>query len=395
MKLTRYLQRPVTADLSEKMVFVAGPRQVGKTTMATQILETHKQGVYLSWDRRADRAAIREARWPIGEALVVLDEVHKYRQWKRWIKGEFDTHRGRLRFLVTGSARLDVYRRGGDSLQGRYHHYRLHPLSVAEIMSAGKTSPLPEPGTEIAMPTIGAGEARDALGAILRFGGFPEPFLRQSARHLRRWQKERLDRFFREDVRDLESVRDMSSLEHLADLITERVASLLSINALREDLEVSHRAVTGWIGILERLYHLYLMRPYDTRRVRSLKKMPKAYLWESGLVDDPGARFENVVALHLLKFCHLLEDAEGHRVALHFLRDTSGREVDFLVTHDRKPWFAVEVKLGSTRIDPSLRYFRDRLQIPWVYQVVLESDQMFVQNGVHCVPAHRFLAALA
>ncbi|MFH2008599.1 MAG: ATP-binding protein [bacterium] len=395
MMLTRYLQRNVVADLSEKMVFVAGPRQVGKTTMATQILEAQEKGVYLSWDRRADREAIREARWPIGEALVVLDEVHKYRQWKRWIKGEFDTHRGRLRFLVTGSARLDVYRRGGDSLQGRYHHYRLHPLSVAEVISAGETSPLPEPGTELAMPSEGVGEAWDTLGSMLRFGGFPEPFLKQSARHYRRWQKERLDRFFREDVRDLESVRDMSSLEHLAELVAERVASLLSINALREDLEVSHRAVTGWIGILERLYHLFLVRPYQTRRVRSLRKMPKAYLWDSGLVDDPGARLENVVALHLLKLCHLLEDAEGHRVALHFLRDTSGREVDFLVTHDNKPWFAVEVKLSSTRVDPSLRYFRDRLQIPWVYQVVLESDQMFVQDDVHCVPAHRFLAALA
>ena len=211
---------------------------------------------------------------------------------------------------------------------------------------------------------------------------------------MRRWQKERLDRFFREDVRDLEPIRDLSSFQLLADLLPERVGSPLSLNALREDLEVSHRGLTHWMEVLERLYHVFRVRPFGGPRGRALKKMPKAYLWDASLVAERGPRFENLVALHLLKLCHYLEDTEGHGVTLHYLRDREGREVDFLVTMGRKPWFAVEAKLSATRVDPVLAYFRDRLAIPWAYQVVLEGTRDFVQDGVRLVPASRFFAAL-
>jgi hypothetical protein len=388
--LTRYLQAPVTEGLVRKMVLVAGPRQVGKTTLVKQILAAGGPGLYLSWDNREDRRALRRAEWPAGEALVVLDELHKYRQWKRWLKGELDKHGERLRFLVTGSARLDAYRRGGDSLQGRYHHYRLHPLSCSEIEGPSKRE-IPEPGEPLRIPPPGAG---GPLEALLRFGGFPEPFLSQSERSLRRWQKERLDRFFREDVRDLESLRDLSSLEILADLLTERVGSLLSLNALREDLEVSHRAVTHWVEVLERLYHVFLVRPYASRRVRGLKKMAKAYLWDWSLVGNESARFENLVALHLLKSCHFLEDHQGHRVELRYLRDSTGREVDFLVTCNRKPWFAVEAKVGDEEIAKPMRYFVSKLGIPHAFQIALRGSRDYLRDGIRCLPAERFLGAL-
>ena len=390
MNLKRYLHTAVAADLGKKMVFLAGARQVGKTTLAQQVLAASGEGIYLNWDNWDDRREIRSARWPGGEALVILDELHKWRGWKGWIKGEYDKHRGRLRFLVTGSARLDVYRRGGDSLQGRYHHFRLHPFSYQEIV--GKAADVEaEPGKELAIPSSGS---RDTVTSLMRFGGFPEPLLAQSARGLRRWQKERLDRFFREDVRDLEGIRDLSSMQLLADLLPERTASPLSLNALREDLEVSHRGLTHWIEILERLYFLFRIRPFDAKQVRSLRKMPKAYLWDSSLVVAEGPRFENLVALHLLKLCHYLEDREGYRVGLHYLRDRTGREADFLLTAEGKPWFAVEAKLDETRVDRSLVYFKERLGIPWAYQVVLHAERDFVQDGVRCLPAHRFFGGL-
>jgi predicted AAA+ superfamily ATPase len=322
---------------------------------------------------------------------VVLDELHKWRGWKGWLKGEFDQHRDRLRFLVTGSARLDVYRRGADSLQGRYHHYRLHPFSYREASSTRAPEPT-VPGEELAIPSRGR---QETVSALLEYGGFPEPFLVQSARRHRRWQKERLDRFFREDVRDLEPIRDPASIELLADLLPERIGSPLSLNALREDLEVSHRAVTHWMNILDRLYHVVRVPPYATPKVRAVRRMPKAYLWDWSLVPAPGPRFENLVALHLLKLCHYLEDREGHPVALHYLRDRQGREVDFLVTAGRRPWFAVETKLTASRPDPALVYFRDRLGIPWTYQVTLEGKRDVVENGVRQLPAHLFLGALA
>ena len=390
MDRRRYLETPIHEDLEAKMVFVAGPRQVGKTTLARRILAAWENGVYLSWDSRGDRKEIRAARWPGGDALVVLDELHKWRGWKGWLKGEFDKHSDHLRFLVTGSARLEVYRRGADSLQGRYHHYRLHPFSYREALSGDEPEPA-VPGEELSIPSRGR---PDLVTALLEFGGFPEPFLTQSARTLRRWQKERLDRFFREDVRDLEPIRDLSSIELLADLLPDRIGSPLSLNALREDLEVSHRAVSHWMNILDRLYHAFRIPPYATPKVRAVRRMPKAYLWDWSLVPAPGPRFENLVALHLLKFCHYLEDREGHPVVLHYLRDRNGREVDFLVTIGRKPWFAVETKLKASRPDPALLYFRDRLAIPWIYQVTLEGERDVVENGVRMLPAHVFLGAL-
>jgi predicted AAA+ superfamily ATPase len=392
MLSTRYLEATVSADLEQKMVFVAGPRQVGKTTLARQVLAKRTAGAYLSWDRREDRDAIRKAQWPAGEALVVLDELHKYRHWKRWIKGEFDAHRDRLSFLVTGSARLDVYRRGGDSLQGRYHHYRLHPFSAAELEWPGRARAPIQPFAEIAPEAVVTPSAIDAL---MEFGGFPEPLLARSPRNLRRWRTERLDRFLREDVRDLEAVREISPLQTLADLLPVRVASPLSINALREDLEASHRAVGHWMDIFDRLYFTYRIAPYIAKRVRALKKMPKAYLWDWGLVPERGPRFENLVASHLLKFCHLLQDGEGFRTGLHYLRDASGREVDFLVTCDGKPWFAVEAKLADGDPDPALRYFGARIGVKWLYQVALDGRRDFVRDGIRCLPARRFLAALA
>jgi predicted AAA+ superfamily ATPase len=321
MDRPRHLQPVIEEDLEDKMVFLAGPRQVGKTTLARRILRDAGRGVYLSWDHRDDRAEIREARWPDGKALVVLDELHKWRTWKRWIKGEVDKHGDRLRFLVTGSARMDVYRRGGDSLQGRYHHYRLHPFSCVELEAETGREP-PVVNEELALPDRGSPETVDAL---MRFGGFPEPILARSERVHRRWQKDRVDRFLREDVRDLESLRDLSPIQMLTDLLPERVGSPLSLNALREDLEASHRGVSHWMDVLERLYFVFRLPPHATARVRALRKMPKAYLWDSSLVRDRAARFENLVALHLLKLCHLLEDREGYRIELRYLRDQAGR----------------------------------------------------------------------
>ena len=391
MTRARDLEPAIESDLGQKMVFLVGPRQVGKTTLAKRILDRWPSGIYLNWDNREHRRRIRDVEWPAGPALIVLDELHKWRGWKGWIKGEYDEHKERLRFLVTGSARMDTYRRGGDSLQGRYHHYRLHPFSLAEAEGGDAPSRKIEPGAEI---PIGQPDPIDTLNALMRFGGFPEPFLAQSPRTLRRWQKERFDRFIREDVRDLEAVRELSQIQILADLLPERVGSPLSLNSLREDLEVSHRAVTHWMDILERLYFAVRVRPFDSRAVRSLKKMPKTYLWDWSAVEDEGARFENLVALHLLKLCHVLEDSEGYRVALHYLRDRAGHEVDFLVTLDRKPWFAVEAKLSSSRIDPSLTYFRERLAIPWTYQVTLNSERDYLKKGIRCLPADKFLASL-
>jgi hypothetical protein len=390
MEISRYLEPPVRDDLAQKMVFLAGPRQVGKTTLARRVLAAQGSGAYLNWDNREDRREIRQARWPAGEALLVLDELHKWREWKSWIKGEFDKHRDHLRFLVTGSARMDVYRKGGDSLQGRYHHYRLHPFTYAEMAGQGTLAAM-KPFAPLPIPERGE---KGTVRVLMAYGGFPEPCLAQSQRTLRRWQKERLERFFREDVRDLESVRDIGSMQLLADLVPGTVGAPLSLNALREDLEVSHRAVHLWMDILERLYFIFRVPPFASKPINSLKKMTKTYLWDPTLVIDTGARYENMIALHLLKYCHLLQDREGYKAELFHLRDRAGHEVDFLVCVDRNPWFAAEAKAGQTSSSPHLAYFRDRLKIPYSFHVVLESEKDYLKDGIRSLPAWKFLGAL-
>ncbi|MBW2649377.1 MAG: ATP-binding protein, partial [Deltaproteobacteria bacterium] len=359
MIIPRYLTEPIRQDLKEKMVFISGPRQVGKTTLAKTFLE-RREHQYYNWDNRADRKKILAAQWPAVDSVIVFDELHKYKNWKGWIKGEYDSHGARIQFIITGSARLDIYRKGGDSLQGRYHAHRLHGLSVGELQ---KTKSSLVPGKEIEFP--GKIE-HDLLPALFQFGSFPEPFLKQNNRGLRRWQRERMDRFFREDVRDLENVRDLSSMELLASMLEDRIGSLLSLQSLREDLEVSHRAVSHWMTILERLYHCFNVTPFTHKAIRSLKKAAKVYLWDWSVVPDKGARFENLVAGHLLKMKHALEDQEGYRIGLHYLRDAGKREVDFLVTAEGKPWFAVECKTANRTPNPALNYYGERLKIPYL-----------------------------
>jgi hypothetical protein len=385
----RYLTLYTLADLKDKMVFVGGPRQVGKTTLCRDFVATRfKNSAYFNWDNRTDRKAIMATIWPGDAELLIFDEIHKYRHWKGLIKGEYDKHKEVFKFLVTGSARLDLYRRGGDSLQGRYHYYRLHPFTLAEI--AGMTARPPVLG-EL---TLDQDFHQDALDTLDSFGGFPEPFTKQNSRQLRRWHNEKIERMFREDIQDIEAIRDIGNMKLLSDILPTKVGSRLSLNAIREDLEVSHRSVTHWMDILETFYYHFRIYPHSAKKIRSLKKEPKLYLWDWSEVDDEAKRFENLMASHLLKFVHFLTDHEGYRAVLSYLRDVDKREVDFLVTIDGKPWFAVEVKLHDTALSPNLLYFQNRLSIPYIYQVVKKDKVDLLEKGGRIISAGRFLAGL-
>lgn len=385
----RYLTPFILEDLKEKMVFVGGPRQVGKTTLCRSFIATHfTNHAYFNWDNKADRKAITASSWPADAELLIFDEIHKYRNWKRLIKGEYDKLKTKFKFLVTGSARLDLYRRGGDSLQGRYHYYRLHPFTLSEVEGLGYRASV---SNEL---PIGMDFDQSAFDALVTFGGFPEPFIKQSERQLRRWHNEKIERMFREDILDVKTVRDVANMKLLGDLLPSKVGSLLSVNAIREDLEVSFRAASNWIDILEAFYYHFRIYPFTSKRIRSLKKEPKLYLWDWSEVENNSARFENFIASHLLKFVHFITDYEGHKAELYFLRDVDKREVDFLVTIDRKPWFAVEVKYNDTTLSPHLLYFRERLSIPYTYQVVKSSNIDKLEKEVRIISAGKFLTSL-
>jgi len=385
----RYLTKYVLRDLTDKMVFVGGPRQVGKTTLARDLVsDYYRHFGYYNWDNRQDRRSIMQSNWPGEAELIILDEIHKYKKWKSLVKGEYDKLKDKYRFLITGSARLDLYRKGGDSMLGRYHYYRLHPFTMAEVI--GRKS-VPDVLREI---PIRSQSDRNLFLALDKFGGFPEPFIKQNTRVLRRWHREKVDRLFREDIRDIEQVRDIVNMQLLGDLLPERAGSLLSLNSLREDLEVSHRAVSNWMNILESFYYCFRIYPFAAKNFRSLKKEAKLYLWDWSEIDKEPARFENCVASHLLKLVHFLQDWEGYRAQLHYLRSIEKKEVDFLVTIDKKPWFAVEVKINDVNASPYLYYYKDKLKIPFSYQVVKQPGVDRFTNGVRVVSANRFLAGL-
>ena len=385
----RYLVPYILEDLKEKMVFVSGPRQVGKTTLATALVSQHFNNTcYRLWDKRDDRKKLMNSVWPGDADLLIIDELHKYKKWKSYIKGEYDSLKAKYRFLVTGSARLDVFRKGGDSLQGRYHYYRLHPFSVAELSDI---TAVPTILKEIEIPTKSAKE--DFL-ALSHFGGFPEPLLRQNARTLRRWHNEKHNRLFREDIREVEDVRDLAGMQLLGDMLPERAGSRLSINSLREDLEVSHRAVSNWLNILEAFYYCFRIYPYHAKNYRSLKKEAKLYLWDWSEIQDKGPRFENCLASHLLKLVHFLEDYEGYQCRLHYLRSIEKKEVDFMVMADGKPWFMVEAKLNDIKVSPHIKYFQAKLNVPYAYQIVRKSGIDIFSDGVRVVSADKFLAGL-
>ncbi|MBI2502603.1 MAG: ATP-binding protein [Candidatus Latescibacteria bacterium] len=388
----RYLEDAIRDDLQHRMVFIGGPRQVGKTTLARMLGERFAHSAYLNWDNRAHRQLILKGQWQPEAELLVFDELHKYDRWKSLVKGIWDTRQRGERIIVTGSSRLDVFRRQGDSLLGRYRYYRLHPFSLREICS-GATSVPPFPRER---PQLLFDEPQDDVEVLLKFGGFPEPCLAGSDRVLKRWQKERFERVFREDIRETEAVRSLAQVELLGSLLPQRVAAPLSINSLSEDIEASPKTLKNWIELLCRNYYIFKVPPYHRRLERALKKEAKYYLWDWSEVEEEGRRFENMVAAHLLKFCHFYEDLHGIRAELYYLRDLEKREVDFLVTWEKEPWFLVECKRSAPKNFTHLQYFAGKLGVADRYCVTLAADRDYQdrQTGIRVIPAGRFLLGL-
>ena len=351
------------------MVFIGGPRQVGKTSLARSLLPA--PGCELNYDIAAHRQAILRHELPAGD-FWFFDEIHKYRGWRNYLKGLFDEHGRSRRILVTGSARLDLYRFGGDSLQGRYFYLRLHPFSVAEL-----------------------GGHADAVPALMALGGFPEPFLSGSERFARRWALAYRERLVREEISSLETVSDLGRLELLASALPDRVGSPLSLNALREDLQVSHQTVSRWTDMLERVYGIFRLAPFGAPMLRAVKKERKHYHYDWSVVANEGARFENLVASHLLKWVEFQIDTEARPLELRYFRDVDGREVDFVVVERGAPIALVECKLGDDAVSPGLRYMKARFPAVTAWQISARGVRDYLSaEGVRVAPAARLLRDL-
>ena len=373
MYVNRAIEPCVTQDLRRKMVFIGGPRQAGKTCMAKYLLNKQQpngKDRYLNWDALADREKIMKETFPTGSGLLILDEVHKYANWRHTVKGLYDKRRDELDILVTGSARLDYYRRGGDSLQGRYFFYHLFPFTLSELPHAGATT----------------------LQDLMHYSGFPEPFLLASERETRRWSREYRFRCVREDLRDLERVHEIDKIERMMLRLPELVGSPLSINALREDLQVAHRSVSRWLVMLENLFVLFRVYPFGAATIRAVKKEAKHYHLDWTQVQDEGKRFENLVAVHLLKWCYFMADTQGHDMELRYFRDIDGREVDFVLLKGGVPIHFIECKKSGKTINRALRYLKKKFPEVASTQISLENTaDLTSKDGIRSCAAHMFL----
>ena len=384
-------------SLYRQMVFLSGPRQVGKTTLA-RIFATD----YLNWETKDVRQLVLKGAAAVGESLaldarqktnrvLVFDEIHRYSKWKGFLKGFFDLYENDARIFATGSARMDVYKRGGDSMMGRYFPYRIHPFSVAEL-----TNPTIPDEARIVRPPMEIDAAQ--WEALCTFGGFPEPLTNGSMRFLRKWRSLRLEQLLREDIRDVTRSVELDQIEALATILANRSGEQLVMAPLACDVTTSEPTVKKWISLLKALYYGFTVKPYFKNVENSLRKTPKWYLRDWSGIEDDGKRMETLVACHLLKAVEGWTDLGFGEFDLFYLRDKNQREVDFLVTRDKKPWFLAEVKNSDAKLSPALAHFQKATSARYAFQVVANldySDQdCFDADVPAAVSARTFLSQL-
>jgi len=396
----RFYDTILTEHLSSQrqMAFVSGPRQVGKTTTCRNLSDE-----YLNWDNTDDRIQIVKGPAVIAEKfgldvlresapIALFDELHKFSRWKQFLKGFFDTYADQVHILVTGSSRMDVYRRGGDSLMGRYFLYHMHPFTVAETMC----QELPDIEQIVRFPEK---INEDDFSALWTHGGYPEPFIKRDIRFSRRWRNLRLQQLLREDVRDLTQIHQLDQLEILVNLLMSRSSHQLIYSNLASEIQVSIDTVRRWVATLCNLHLGFLVRPWFKNISRSLRKEPKWFLRDWSAIEEAGEKAETFIACHLLKAVDGWNDLGLGSFKLGYLRDKNQREVDFVVARNGKPWFLVEVKNADNKLSPSLKYFQYQTKAPFAFQVVInadyvESDCFATESRAAIVPARTFLAQL-
>lgn len=379
-----------------QMVFLSGPRQVGKTTVASAHAD-----YYLNWDEDGAKALVLAGQQRVADhcgfdlakakvPVVAFDEIHKYKRWKQFLKGFFDKYEKKCKVIATGSAKLDVYKKGGDSMMGRYFPYRVHPLSVAELI----TTELPPEGIVRYPHELDSSE----WDALCDFGGFPEPFLKRTKTFSSRWTRLRREQLLRQDVRDLTRISEIDQLAALAEILLHRSGEQLIYKSLGSEVKIDEKTAKNWVATLKHLFYGFEIRPWFKNVENSIRKTPKWFLRDWALIADPGKRFETMLACHLLKAVEAWTDLGLGEFELCYVRDKQKREVDFLVVKDHEPWFLVEAKSGEEKLSESLVYHSRQLGVKKAFQVV----QKLPYQAVNCfdydepivVPALTFLSQL-
>jgi predicted AAA+ superfamily ATPase len=372
--MDRIQQSHILADLEKKIVLLVGPRQAGKTWLSKNLMQYFSSPVYLNYDNLQDRSIIMEQAWLNDVNFLILDELHKMDGWKNYLKGLYDTKNENLKILVTGSARLDIFDYLGDSLAGRYFRHRLLPISLAELKQLGSELP---------------------LNKLVERSGFPEPFLSEDDVTASRWRMQYINSLLSTDVFDFEKIHNIRALQLIFKLLQSRVGSPVSYQSLAEDVNISPTTVKKYIQILESIYVIFRITPFSKNIARSLLKEPKIYFFDTGLVNgDKGAKFENHLAVSLLRHCYAKVDYEAKEYKLQYIRTKDGKEVDFALIYDDEIESLIEAKYNNKNVSKNLIAFHNKYQLPAI-QVVQHLSNGYTKNGVTVVGALKYLSELS
>jgi uncharacterized protein len=369
----RLQKAKIIEDLKQKMVFVVGPRQVGKTTLALDIAKSFANPQYLNYDQIAGRQIIEKQSWLVKTDLLILDEIHKMPNWKKYLKGIYDAKPSTLQIIVTGSARLDTYKNMGESLAGRFFVHHLMPFSLFEIKAT---------------------KAPQSLEDLLIRGGFPEPLFAENEDAANRWRYQYVNSMVREDILDFAKIGDIKVMGYLFELLRDRVASPISYTALAEDLKIAPNTVIKYIEILEALYIVFRITPFSKNIVRAIQKAPKLYFYDTGLVNgDDGKKLENLAANSLWQYCYFKRDYLGQNFVLQYLRDKEGRESDFAISCNNSIEDLIEIKYSENNIDKNLKYFSEKYNLT-AKQLVLNIKQEYQDKNIEVLSLEKFLQEL-
>ena len=398
--------RNVWRELSrgKSMIFLAGPHQSGKTTLSKLIAGSFTNHLYWNWDIGEHRELFFEnknfftnvVRKDASTPLIIFDEIHKYKDWKNYLKGVYDQFHKEFKFLISGSGRLDIYQKGGDSLAGRYYLFHLFPFTISELSGAKRDFAdfLKNP---LALSMKDSKVREGIWRQLAMLSGFPEPFLSGREKSYRRWSNIYARQLVREDIRDLTDIKAMQDIETLYTLLPSQIGSPLSVTSLAENLKVSYNTIRSWLDVLERFYLTFSIPTWTTKIARAIQKEKKYYLFDYARVKDDGAKFENMVACELLRAVTLWNDLGLGDFSLHFIKDKEKREVDFLVVKDGTPFLLIEAKLSDTQPAKPLTAFQNKLRIPAVQLTLDGKGFRMIPNGENKIlvaPAWQWLAEL-
>jgi predicted AAA+ superfamily ATPase len=374
--MKRVSYHKIISDLAHKMVFLVGPRQAGKTWLSKQIASEYQNHMYLNYDVSEHREIIRNKQWIDGVDLIIFDEIHKMKGWKNYLKGVYDTKSESMHILVTGSARMDIYRSAGDSMAGRFFVHHIMPFSWAELSAVDTDETI-------------------SFQRLFERGGFPEPLLVEESDFSARWRALYTDTLLRQDVLEIQEVEKVSAIRHVYELLKSKVGSTISYQSIAQDVGISAPTVKRYITILEALYVVFVIRPYTNKVSRSILKEPKIYFFDYSALDDIGAKFENMIALSLYRHSLWKQDVKGLSYRIGFVRTKEGKEVDFVIIDEKNnPELLVEVKTSDTSLSKNLQYFSNKYNIPAVQLVknITTEYQPFLNISVRS--AEKYLRGL-